>query len=357
MSDLFESVTVGKWTLSNRIAMAPMTRSRARADGVPGEHAATYYAQRATAGLLIAEGTQPSAVGQGYFDTPGIHTPDQVRGWREVADAVHAAGGTLVVQLMHVGRVGHPDNKNGLENVAPSALRAPGEIFTRGGMRPYAVPRELAPDEIPGIVEEFARAARSAREAGVDGVELHAANGYLLHQFLGATSNHRTDGYGGGPTARARLTVEVARAVAEAIGAERVGVRISPSHNILGVVEDDPADTAATYGALVDGLAPLGLAYLHALADPRSEPIRELRARFGGTFVANDGFGSVTDADSARRIVEEGLADVVSVGRAFIANPDLVRRWREDRPLNTADPDRFYGGDHTGYTDYPALAD
>ncbi|MFJ6723763.1 alkene reductase [Streptomyces sp. NPDC091281] len=353
MSDLFSPVTVGKWELRNRVVMAPMTRSRARRDGVPGPHAATYYAQRASAGLIVTEGTQPSAVGQGYFDTPGLHTAEHVAGWREIADAVHAQGGLIVTQLMHVGRVAHPDNKNGLESVAPSAVRAPGEIFTRGGMKEFTLPRALEESELASVIGEFVASARAAREAGLDGVELHAANGYLLHQFLGRTSNLRTDGYGGSPAARARFVVEVTRAVAEAIGAERVGIRISPSHDILGVVEDDPADTLATYGALIDGIAPLGLAYLHVLADPASDLVRELRVRFGGPLLANDGFGSVTTDRSAAALLTEGLADAVAVGRPFLANPDLVRRWREGLPLTADRPDLYYGGDATGYTDFP----
>ena len=357
MPDLFEPVTLGKLTLANRVVMAPLTRNRAGAGQVPRELAVTYYGQRATAGLIITEGTQPSAVGQGYLDTPGIHTPEQIEGWGAIADAVHAQGGRIVVQLMHTGRIGHPDNKDGLELVAPSAIPAPAAIVTPNGEQPYPTPRALATDELAAVVAEFVHASRSAIEAGLDGVELHSANGYLLHQFLAPTSNVRTDSHGGSPAARARFVVEVTRAVAEAIGPERVGIRISPANNAQGAEERDETDTALTYGALIDGIAPLGLAYLHVLADPASELVQDLRRRFGGPLIVNDGFGSVTDLDTARRLVADGLGDAVAVGRQFIANPDLVRRWQIGAPLNEPDPSTFYGGDEHGYTDYPSLDD
>jgi N-ethylmaleimide reductase len=357
MTDLFEPVTVGKLTLKNRIAMAPLTRNRAGADGVPKDIAATYYGQRASAALIITEGTQPSAVGQGYAGTPGIHNAEQIEGWRAVADAVHAEDGAIVLQLMHTGRIGHPDNKDGLEVVAPSALPAPDQIFTAGGMKDYPTPRALNTVELSGIVGEFVQASRNAVDAGLDGVELHAANGYLLHQFLSPASNVRTDSYGGSPQARAKLVIEVVQAVAEAIGPERVGIRISPGHNIQGALETDAVDLAETYGALIDGIAPLGLAYLHALADPRSELIRDLRARFDGPFIANDGFSSVTSKQSAQQILDDGVADLVAVGRPFLANPDLPLRWRTDAELNEPDPDTFYTPGTKGYIDYPALSD
>ncbi len=357
MTDLFEPVTAGKLTLANRIVMAPLTRNRADADGIPQAIAATYYGQRASAGLIISEGTQPSAVGQGYANTPGIHSDEQVEGWRAVGEAVHDGGGQIVVQLMHAGRIGHPDNKHGLEVVAPSAIAAPDGIFTASGMQDYPTPRALETDEIAGVVAEFVQASKNAIDAGLDGVELHAANGYLLHQFLAPSSNTRTDTYGGSAEARARLVIEVATAVADAIGPDRVGIRISPSHNIQGVLETDEAETAATYGALVDGIAPLGLAYLHALGDPRSALIKDLRSRFGGVFIANDGFASITTKDSAQKILDEGLAELVAVGRLFIANPDLPRRWKLDAELNEPDQDTFYTPGAHGYIDYPALAE
>jgi N-ethylmaleimide reductase len=335
--------------------MAPLTRDRAGAGRVPTALNAEYYAQRAGAGLIITEGTQPSAVGQGYLDTPGIHTAEQVAGWRLVADAVHARGGRIVVQLMHVGRVAHPDNKDGLESVAPSAVAAPGVIVTTTGTHPMVTPRALETDEVAGVVAEFVDAAKKAVEAGLDGVEVHAANGYLLHQFLASSTNSRVDAYGGTPENRASLVVEVVRAVTAAIGAERVGLRISPAHNIQGVLEADPAQTRAVYQALVDGIAPLGLAYLSILADPSSALVQDLRGRFGGPIIVNSGFGAVTTLDEVTDILARDLGDVVAVGREFLANPDLAVRWRNGAPLNEPDPNTFYGGGAAGYTDYPTL--
>jgi N-ethylmaleimide reductase len=355
MTDLFEPVRVQSWDLPNRLVMAPLTRNRAKG-AVPGDLAVEYYAQRASAGLIITEGTQPSAVGQGYLDTPGIHTPEQVAGWRRVADAVHARGGRIVVQLMHAGRIAHPDNKDGLESIAPSAIAAPDEMFTADGMLPYPVPRALETDEIAGVVADFVHAARCAVEAGLDGVEVHAANGYLVHQFLAPGSNTRTDEYGGSPANRARFGIEVTRAVAEAIGPERVGIRISPAHNIQGATEEDPADVDATYTALMQGIAPLGLAYLSVLADPSLDLVQRLRKEFGGVLVANDGFGEVTTRESAQALLDADLADLVAVGRLFLANPDLPARWQTGAELNEPNPDTFYGGGAEGYTDYPALS-
>ena len=350
----FQPVRVGAWDLPQRFVMAPLTRNRSP-ETVPTELNATYYAQRAGAGLIISEGTQPSAVGQGYLGTPGLHTDEQVEGWRRTADAVHAAGGRIVVQLMHVGRIAHPDNKGGLETVGASAIAAPGEIVTAEGSEPHAEPRPLGTDEVADVVAEFVDAARRARAAGVDGVEVHSANGYLLHQFLSPTSNTRSDAYGGSPEARARFTVEVTRAVAEAIGADRVGIRISPAHDIQGVLEEDEADTRATYEALVDGISDLGLAYLSILADPRGGLTQDLRRRFGGPTILNTGFAEVTTYKEVASLLDEDLADLVAVGRPFLANPDLVERWRTGADLNEADPSTFYGGGAEGYTDYPVL--
>ncbi|KQX75106.1 MULTISPECIES: alkene reductase [Aeromicrobium] len=355
MTDVFEPIKVGSWDLPQRFVMAPLTRNRAGEQQVPRDIAVTYYGQRAGAGLIVTEGTQPSAVGQGYLDTPGIHSPEQVEGWRAVADEVHANGGRIVVQLMHVGRIAHPDNKHGLETVAPSAIPAPGKMITADGQHDHVVPRALETDEIAGIVEEFVHASRSAVEAGLDGVELHAANGYLLHQFLAPSSNERTDQYGGSPENRVRLVLEIAAAVTEAIGPDRVGIRISPAHNIQGVLEEDAADVAETYGLLVDGLAPLGLAYLSILADTTTDLYADLRTRFGGTVIANTGFASMTTLDEVKDIVDGGRADLVAVGREYIANPDLAIRWRTGAELNEPNSDTFYGGGAEGYTDYPTL--
>ena len=355
MSKAFEPITVGSWKLPQRFVMAPLTRNRAKGT-VPGELNAEYYGQRASAGLIITEGSQPSAVGQGYLDTPGFHSPEQLAGWSKVAEAVHAGGGHLVAQLMHVGRIAHPDNKGGLESVAPSALAATGTMITAEGQVDMPTPRELGTDEIPGVVQEFVTAARNAVEAGLDGVEVHAANGYLIHQFLGQSSNTRTDGYGGSAEAHARFAVEVTRAVAGAIGADKVGIRISPAHNIQGVLEEDEAFTTAVYETLIDGVKDLGLAYLSILADPRGQLVADLRARFGGPVMLNSGFGEVTDLKTVESIIDEDLGDLVAVGREFLANPDLAERWRTGAELNEPDQETFYGGGAEGYTDYAALS-
>jgi N-ethylmaleimide reductase len=355
MPDLFDGLTVQSWNLRNRLVMAPLTRNRA-VGTVPGDLAVEYYSQRASAGLIITEGSQPSARGQGYLNTPGFHSPEQLAGWRRVADGVHANGGRIVAQLMHAGRISHPDNTGGQEIIAPSALAAPDEMVTADGPKPFPVPREIATDEIPAVIDEYVTAARNAVEAGLDGVEVHAANGYLIHQFLAPGSNERTDEYGGSPANRARFGIEVTRAVAEAIGAERVGIRISPAHNIQGATETDEADLEATYTALIEAIAPLGLAYLSVLAEPSDELVQKLRKQFGGVMIANDGFGKITTREKAQAILDQDLADAVAVGRLFLANPDLPKRWETGAELNEPDPDTFYGGGAEGYTDYPSLA-
>lgn len=355
MTSLFDTVHVGSMQLPQRFVMAPLTRNRAGAGMAPTSLNATYYAQRAGAGLIVSEGTQPSAVGQGYLNSPGIHSPEQIEGWRGVADAVHQEGGHIFVQLMHSGRIAHPDNKNGLESVAPSAIPAPGEIVTANGSLPMTMPRALETDEIAGVIGEYVHAAQSAVAAGIDGVEIHAANGYLLHQFLAPSSNQRSDGYGGSPENRARLTIETIQAVSEAIGAERVGVRISPAHNIQGVIEKDPSETRQTYEALMDGIANLPLAYMSILADPGADLTVNLRSRFDGPIMANSGFAEVTSKEDAAAIINNGQGDLVAVGRQFLANPDLSERWRTDAPLNEPRQSTFYGGGAEGYTDYPTL--
>jgi N-ethylmaleimide reductase len=351
-SPLLQPVTAGALHAPNRIWMAPLTRNRAEPDGTPNELQAEYYRQRAGAGVIIAEGSQPSAVGQGYPNTPGVHTDAHTDGWRRIAEAVHGAGGRIVVQLMHAGRISHTGNNGGRTPVAPSAVRAAGEVFTPAGPQPFSEPRELGTDELPEVAAEFADAARRAVEAGLDGVELHAANGYLLHQFLADGVNRRTDAYGGSPENRARFVVEVAKAVAEAIGADRVGIRISPAHPFNDVTEDD----LSVYELLTSRLAELGLAYLHVLAQPDDPMVAKLRAGWPGTFVLNTGFGMDSDRDQMERLVADGVADVVTVGRAFLANPDLVDRWARGAELNEPDPSTFYSGGATGYTDYPAMA-
>ncbi len=355
MPTAFDPIRIGRWDLPQRFVMAPLTRNRSAGDHAPNELNVQYYAQRAGAGLIVTEGTQPSAVGQGYLNTPGIHSDAQVAGWAKVADAVHERGGRIVVQLMHAGRIAHPDNKDGLESVAPSALAAPGQMVTADGQHPHPTPRALETGEIAGIVEDFVSASEGAIRAGLDGVELHAANGYLLHQFLAPSSNERTDQYGGSAKARARLVVEVAQAVTEAIGADRVGMRISPAHNIQGVLEEDADETRATYESLVDGIAPLGMAYLSILGDPASSLVADLRTRFGGPVMVNSGFASVTSLQDVQDVLEQGHGDLVAVGREYLANPDLARRWKDGADLNEPIQETFYGGGAEGYTDYPTL--
>jgi N-ethylmaleimide reductase len=354
---LFSPTVLGALGLANRVVMAPLTRMRSGAEGVPNDLLVEHYRQRATLGLIITEGTFTSPVSRSYPGQPGIVTAEQIAGWRRVTDAVHAEGGVIVMQLMHGGRVTHPDTNGGLAPVAPSAIAIEGETRTPLGKKPFPVPHALTEAEVGDVVTELARAARNAIDAGFDGVEVHSANGYLLHEFLSPVSNVRTDAYGGSPEKRARLGIEVSTAVAAEVGADRVGIRISPSHNIQGVLETDAEETRATYDALIAGIAPLGLAYLSVLHhDPAGEFVQHLRANFGGPLMANSGFGQLTTRDEAASFVRDGFAEVVAVGRQAIANPDLVRRWRDEHPLNEPNPLTFYGAGAEGYTDYPALA-
>lgn len=353
MTDLFAPYSLGRLTLRNRLVMAPLTRNRAGDGEAPTELAAEYYGQRASAGLIITEGTQPSQVGQGYPHTPGLFTDQQVAGWRLVADAVHQRGGAIIAQIMHVGRIGHR-TVSGVQPVAPSAVTPAGQVFTGTGMEPFQEPRALRTDELPGVVAEYVDAARRAIDAGLDGVELHAANGYLLHQFLADNTNRRTDSYGGSPQNRARFVLEVATAVAEAIGADRVGIRISPAGTFNDIAETQTADT---YRALLDGLAPLGLLYLHILEGPDTDFRTALRVQWKGTVIVNTGFTGPSDLATAQHAVDSGQADLFCVGRPFLANPDLVERLRSGAPLNEPNPDTFYGGGAEGYTDYPFLRD
>ncbi|MGV8852455.1 MAG: alkene reductase, partial [Rhodoglobus sp.] len=322
--NLFSPTTLGELRLTNRLVMAPLTRTRSGQAGVPGPMVAEHYAQRASLGLIVSEGTYPSHAGQGFPGQPGLVTPEQLEGWKQVAAGVHAAGGQIVAQVMHAGRVTHESTTGGHTVVAPSAIAINGQTHTYDGKQPYPVPHALADSELAGVIEEFVTASRNAIAAGFDGVELHSANGYLLHEFLSPASNQREGLYGGSPENRARFVIEVATAVAEAIGAGRVGLRISPKHNIQDALETDDADALATYGALVDGLAPLGLAYLSVLhADPTRAFVQELRARFGGPVLLNSGFQQMTTRDEALSLVRDGHAEGVVVGRPAIANPDL----------------------------------
>lgn len=354
---LFSPLTLGEIEIPNRLVMAPLTRLRSGVEGVPGPLVVEHYRQRASLGLIVSEGTYPTPAGQSYPGQPGLVTEDQIAGWKKVTDAVHAEGGRIFAQVMHGGRVSHPDITGGHEIVAPSAVGIDGEVRTPNGKKPYPVPRELSTDELPSVIQEIVTASRNAVEAGFDGVELHSANGYLLHEFLAPNTNVRTDSYGGSPENRARFVIETVNAVVEALGANRVGIRISPEHSVQGIAETDPADVRATYEVLVDTIAPLNLAYLSILHhDPTGELVQDLRERFKGTFLVNTGFGVVTTRDEALALVADGHADAVVVGRPAIANPDLARRWREGLPLNEPDPSTFYGEGAKGYTDYPFYA-
>lgn len=352
--DLFAPLTLGDLDLPNRLVMAPLTRSRSRVDGVPNDDVVEYYRQRASMGLIVSEGTYPSQTGQGFVRQPGLVTDEQVAGWKRVTDAVHAEGGLIIAQVMHAGRVTHPDITGTEDIVAPSSIAVDGTTRTYTGKQPYPAPRSLGTSELAGIVEEFVQASNNAIAAGFDGVELHGANGYLLHEFLAPSANTRTDAYGGSPENRARLVIEVATAVAGAIGAGRTSLRISPEHNVQSTLEEDHDDVAATYGALVDGIAPLGLSALSILhREPTGELAQDLRSRFGGPVLLNSGFAAITTVEDARELTSSGWADAVVVGRPAIANPDLVRRWREDLPLNEPNQATFYTEGPTGYIDYP----
>jgi N-ethylmaleimide reductase len=352
-SPLFTPAALGSLELPNRLVMAPMTRNRAGSDGVPTHSMAAYYAQRATAGLIVTEGTQPSAAGQGYPFTPGSHTPEQATGWRRVTDAVHERGGRIFLQIMHAGRISHPSlQPEARLPVAPSAVKPAGQVFTYEGLQDFVAPRGLEIDEIAAIVQEYADTARLAVEqGGFDGVEVHGANGYLPHQFLAEGTNTRTDFYGGSAENRARFLIEVAQAVAGAVGGEQVGVRLSPANSFNDIVEHE---TEAVYAAVVAGLAPLGLSYLHVVEGPAAVT-EKIRAGFNGTLIVNPAFTLPTTRENLEGLLATGRTDLVAVGRAFIANPDLVQRLEVDAPLNAADEASFYGGTDAGYLDYPTL--
>ncbi|WP_422399484.1 alkene reductase [Arthrobacter sp. 3Tela_A] len=356
-TDLFSPLTLGTLELPNRLVMAPLTRVRSGSEGIPGPLVAEHYRQRASLGLIVSEGTYPCREGRGFSGQPGLVTEEQLAGWRKVTDAVHGAGGRIFAQVMHAGRVSHPEINGGFQTVAPSAVAIDGVIRTPAGKLPHAEPRELSEPELDEVRDIFVRGALSAVEAGFDGVELHGANGYLLHEFLSPASNRRTDGYGGSPQARARFVVEVVIAVAAAIGADRVGLRISPEHNIQDAWEQDAEDVLATYGALVDEIAPLNLAYLSILHNnPAGNLVQELRRRFGSPVLLNTGFSVVTTREEAAGLLEQDLCDAVAVGRPAIANPDLPLRWRDGLALNTPDQSTFYTDGAEGYTDYPEYA-
>ncbi len=356
--NLFTPLQLGPYTLPNRVAMAPLTRCRAGEGRVPTELNAEYYAQRASAGLIVSEATAISPGAVGYPDTPGIWNGAQVAGWSRVTQAVHGQGGHIFCQLWHVGRISHPSlQPDGVLPVAPSAIRPAGEASTYAGPQPYVTPRALETAELPEIVGQYRVAAKNALAAGFDGVEVHAANGYLLDEFLRDGSNHREDAYGGSVENRARLLLEVLEAVCEVWGANRVGVRLSPVQPFNDMRDSDPE---GTFNRVVQLLAPLSLAYLHVTELGKTEPgaagpffeTRKLRRLWKGTYMTNHGY----DKASANAALVAGEADMVAFGVLSLANPDLVERFRSDAPLNAPDPNTFYGGDARGYTDYPFLS-
>jgi N-ethylmaleimide reductase len=363
MTTLFDPLQFGDIYVANRIAMAPLTRNRAAAGQVPTPLMASYYAQRASAGLIIAEATQVSPDGQGYLDTPGIHSPAQVEGWRAVTDAVHAKGGRIVLQLWHVGRISHVSlQPGGQQPVSSTARRANTKTFTAKGFEDVSEPRALRLDELPRIVEAYRQGARNAIDAGFDGVEAHGANGYLLEQFLRNSINDRTDAYGGPKENRARLLLEVMRAIVGEVGAGRTGIRLSPVTPANDAGQD--SDAQGLYNYVVDQLAPLKLAFIHVIEGATGGPrdvapfdFAQLRSRFKagntqGAWIVNNGYTRAM----AMRTVEGGAADMVAFGKLFISNPDLVARLRNESPLAALNQATLYGGGAAGYTDYPALA-
>lgn len=355
--DLFSQYRMGDLTLPNRIVMAPMTRNRAGDADVPVLLTVTYYVQRASAGMIITEGSQVSPQGVGYVHTPGIYSEAQVAGWKKVTEAIHRNGGRIFIQLWHVGRVSHPDFLGGDLPVAPSALPVEGFVHTPGGKKPIPVPRALKTDEVPDIVRQFRQAAENARAAGFDGVEIHGANGYLLDQFLRRGSNKRTDVYGGNLENRARLPLEVTKAVIEVWGRDRVGYRISPHNNANSMSDANPLET---FSYFTRELNKTGLSYLHLIepigdragfVPPEARLGPTLRRIFERTFILNGGYG----LQSGNEAIIRGEADLIAFGVPFLANPDLPERFRQNEPLNEPDMATFYVGGAKGYTDYPAL--
>ena len=359
MSDakLFEAYQLGPNKLSNRTVMAPLTRNRAVDGFVPNPLAIEYYGQRASAGLLITEASQVSQQGQGYQDTPGIYSKEQVAGWRKVTDEVHKRGGKIFIQLWHVGRISHTDlQANGAAPVGPSAVAAKGKTFVGGKFVDVSTPRELALSEIPGVIDAFRVGAKNAIAAGFDGVEIHGANGYLLDQFAKDGANKRTDAYGGSIENRAKLMLEVAKAVAAEIGPDRVGIRLSPVTPANDISDSNPQPL---FDYIVDQLSALKLVYIHVIEGATGGPrdnapfdYASLRGRFKGTYIANNGY----DYALAKQALESNQADLIAFGKPFISNPDLVERLKKGAPLNDADRNTFYGGGAKGYTDYPVLA-
>ncbi|WP_133646838.1 alkene reductase [Paraburkholderia flava] len=351
MNPLNETVRIGQHTLRNRLVMAPMTRSRADdKTGVPSPLTEQYYAQRANAGLIVTEGVFPSAMGKGYVRTPGIHSAAQIDGWKRVADAVHAQGGLIFMQLMHTGRISHPSMlPDGATPIAPSAIAAEGQVFTAAGPRDFVVPRALETSEIAGIVDDYRRATRHALQAGFDGVELHAASGYLPEQFLSSGTNQRTDAYGGSLENRTRFIVEVLTAMIDEAGSARVGIKIAPEMGFNSVIDATPQET---FQYLVQRISPLKLAYLHLMRTGSAFDYRSLlRPLFDGPLLQGGGL----DRDSAAALVAERKADATVFGSLYLANPDLPERFAAGAPLNAPQRDTFYSDGPQGYIDYPAM--
>jgi len=352
-ADLFDSFQLGNLTLANRMVMAPMTRNRADENGAPTPAMAAYYAQRAGAGLIIGESAPVSAQAVGYPHTPNLFTDAQTAGWLRVNNRVHSAGGTIFAQLQHCGRISHPSMQpSEVTPVAPSALRPEGQAVTHSGMMDFVMPRALETAELPGVVEQFRHAAERAKQAGFDGVEVHGANGYLIDQFLRDGTNKREDAYGGSVENRMRLLHEILEAVCTVWPANRVGLRLTPENSFNDMSDSDPQGHFET---IVDSLNVHGLAYLHILegdmmTKSRTVDYAGLRAAFDGPYIANNGY----DRERAKQVLAGGGADLIAFGIPFLANPDLVRRYKLDLPLNNADFSTFYGGTEVGYTDYPA---
>lgn len=351
MTSLFDPVILGQETLPNRVVMAPMTRSRAQYDGTPCVWAAEYYAQRAGVGLIIAEGTQPSDDGQGYLTTPGIYTKAHIAGWKRVTDAVHAKRGHIYIQLMHAGRMSHPDNTpHHRLGLAPSAIAPGSQMFTPTGMQDIPEPRAMSLEDIKTTIQDFRHAARCAVEAGADGVEIHGANAYLVHQFIAPSANQRTDQYGGGIENRARFAIEVAAAVADEIGADKTGIRLSPGMTLWGI--DEGAEGPDLYRYLVRELDRLNLAYLHIMQMGNEALLHDLRKIWTRPLILNrPGRERVLIGSD----VKTGLADLESYGALILANPDFIERLQLNAAMNQADPTTYFGGTEAGYTDYPTL--
>ena len=351
MSQLFTTLRIGRHTLPNRLVMAPMTRSRSDDTGVPSDLVSLYYAQRASAGLIITEGVFPSAMGKGYVRTPGIETDAQIAAWKHVTEAVHAKGGRIFMQVMHCGRISHPSLlPNDAQPVAPSAIKPAGQTWTSSGLQDFITPRELTLDEIAGVIDDYRMATRHALAAGFDGVELHTASGYLPEQFLSSGSNQRQDQYGGSVANRARFVLDVLAAMVAEAGGDRVGIKMSPAMNFNDIVDANPQET---YTYLVEQLRGLNLAYLHvALFGAKVDYHALLRPLFNGAYLIGGGL----DQKSAEDGLADGRADATVFGGAFLANPDLPERFRQGVALNTPDKNTFYSPGDKGYTDYPFLS-